>query len=591
MKILQQKGSGAKQYATLSQRHEEVVDLNSMKIKTLPDGSQWARIHWLDVNTHSNSSGYFTNLAEINDCEADNRFSKMKLIDKFKSSKVTLTNLARPIDGTTNFNSSSASAGTYRKYAANNSMLLTASTSAPEATVPTSYSIYFDPSHTYYGAVEVLQETKQGAVDLYWPIQEPRLIVGVAAPAAAKNWGRVSGVRTAATFKNYSSTNASFPIQEVAFRLDYNNDYSAGKMWYDGLMIIDLTKAFGEGNEPTKAWCDANIPYFTGTKEFDFPNSGYGKYEFMLTYPRLNSAYTELEYIASSGTQYIDLGLKTTHNTRVLITASYSSSYSIYGAGLAWTNYTAGGSGGYFYYNDYGPGTSPVKNHFNQIHVFDQDKNKCYVDGILIHTFPEATFTSPGNLFLFGRNNGSGTLNDAGGTVKIYNCKIYDNGVLIRDMVPAKDKNGTICMFDKLNRQFYYNVNTSTTFTAGPITKPYVPIDLYNRWEQTGSPNNTSPGGYRRLHIDWPSHAGPLRRHHVDGCCEYDCDNIGAGGNWFAPIGQTGRWDVTDAIPGANGLSQTETELWVRIDNVAGLTGTSGIYKKDNVLMSSFYEI
>lgn len=31
------------------------------------------------------------------------------------------------------------------------------------------------------------------------------------------------------------------------------------------LMIIDLTAAYGFGNEPTQAWCDANIPYFVGT--------------------------------------------------------------------------------------------------------------------------------------------------------------------------------------------------------------------------------------------------------------------------------------------------------------------------------------
>ena len=31
---------------------------------------------------------------------------------------------------------------------------------------------------------------------------------------------------------------------------------------FDALMCIDLTEAFGAGNEPTKAWCDENIPYF-----------------------------------------------------------------------------------------------------------------------------------------------------------------------------------------------------------------------------------------------------------------------------------------------------------------------------------------
>jgi hypothetical protein len=39
-------------------------------------------------------------------------------------------------------------------------------------------------------------------------------------------------------------------------------------MWFDGAMLIDLTTEFGAGNEPSKEWCDINIPYFTGTLEF-----------------------------------------------------------------------------------------------------------------------------------------------------------------------------------------------------------------------------------------------------------------------------------------------------------------------------------
>ena len=36
-------------------------------------------------------------------------------------------------------------------------------------------------------------------------------------------------------------------------------------------MVIDLTEAFGEGNEPTKEWCDTNIPYFDGATEIMVP--------------------------------------------------------------------------------------------------------------------------------------------------------------------------------------------------------------------------------------------------------------------------------------------------------------------------------
>lgn len=41
--------------------------------------------------------------------------------------------------------------------------------------------------------------------------------------------------------------------------------------WVDGLMLIDLTAAFGAGNEPDKEWCDTYIPYFEGATNFELP--------------------------------------------------------------------------------------------------------------------------------------------------------------------------------------------------------------------------------------------------------------------------------------------------------------------------------
>lgn len=34
--------------------------------------------------------------------------------------------------------------------------------------------------------------------------------------------------------------------------------------WTDGLMIVDLTEAFGAGKEPDQQWCDENVPFFDG---------------------------------------------------------------------------------------------------------------------------------------------------------------------------------------------------------------------------------------------------------------------------------------------------------------------------------------
>ena len=40
------------------------------------------------------------------------------------------------------------------------------------------------------------------------------------------------------------------------------NDTAIGNIYFDGLVVVDLTATFGSGNEPDQAWCDQNISYF-----------------------------------------------------------------------------------------------------------------------------------------------------------------------------------------------------------------------------------------------------------------------------------------------------------------------------------------
>lgn len=43
--------------------------------------------------------------------------------------------------------------------------------------------------------------------------------------------------------------------------------YTAGMYTeWDNVLVVDLTETFGSGNEPNKAWCDANIDWFEGSK-------------------------------------------------------------------------------------------------------------------------------------------------------------------------------------------------------------------------------------------------------------------------------------------------------------------------------------
>ena len=555
----------------------ETASLRDMKIKTIDDGSTWARIHWLDV---IKDTTYFT--ADTADFSTEvNRFSRLKFVDKFASSMVTLTNLAPEINGVSGFpsNANAAANGNegWRKYS-DASLQLTGTTSAAETTLQSSSNcIPLVNGNKYYVRVEIKQSAKVGTAQIYLggtsagSITEPSFFSSKAV-SAASTWTVASGVNT-----------RTFPTGNHKFRLDFDNSKNAGTMCFDGLVIIDLTKCFGAGKEPTQAWCDANIPYFQGTITVDAANMSYKRWEFMLTYPHLNLHYNRLDYIASSGTQFINTGVTTNQDTKIEITASYTGAYSVYGAGQAYTNFTANASGGYFYYNGYDGGSSPIINYANNVHVFTQDKNVCYVDGVKVHTFTAASFTSPGNLFLFCRNNGSGGLNDAGGTVKIYSCKIYNNGTLIRDYVPCRLADGQIGLMDLLNKTFYGNAGTGT-FTAGTVLYPTT-LEKYNRWTQTDSPTGTAPGGYTPITTAWPAHAGALRKNN-GGDAVYNCDNVGST-TWYAAIGQKANW--SGGIPAADGTSQKETELWVRVDNL-GPSYRALINEGNSMIGNQFYE-
>lgn len=90
---------------------------------------------------------------------------------------------------------------------------------------------------------------------------------------------------------------------------------------------------------------------------------------------------------------------------------------------------------------------------------------------------------------------------------------------------------------------------------------------LYNRWRQTNSPNaawNTGTG-YEAVGTQaFSSYLAPLTKCNSSGSAVY-CTNYS--GNWWAPIGQLTLYNKK-GIPAADGSTQLETELWVRIDNI-----------------------
>lgn len=187
----------------------------------------------------------------------------------------------------------------------------------------------------------------------------------------------------------------------------------------------------------------------------------------------LPSGYTQLEYIQSSGSQYINAGFKPNQDTKISITVDFPLS------GTTWLygGRTSAGSNslgflcesGSRYRFDYASSTNALATKPTGKFTIDSDKNKCYINGELVFTATYTTFASPVNMYIFNNNN-NGSLS-GGSSAKLYNCSIYDNGVLIRNFIPCKTESGTVGLYDSVNNQFYQNAG-SGTFIAGPEIPP-----------------------------------------------------------------------------------------------------------------------
>jgi len=214
----------------------------------------------------------------------------------------------------------------------------------------------------------------------------------------------------------------------------------------------------------------------------------YGNENYVFEATNLPSEYLEVEYLKSTGTQYIDTGFKANSDTHIIVKASFTGPYSLYGGSPGYMNFTSTSSSaiGYFYYDGYETGRSDIGDFSNKIHVFEQNKNVCYIDGEEFYRFDYSKWQDKNNLYLFGRNN-NGSLHDAGGIVKIYSCQIFDNGTLILDYVPVyKIDKKEFGLYDIITNKFY---NDTHNFSVGDNKDTITLPEGYNQVEYIESSN------------------------------------------------------------------------------------------------------
>ena len=175
--------------------------------------------------------------------------------------------------------------------------------------------------------------------------------------------------------------------------------------------------------------------------------------------------YLRLDWIQSSGTQYFDLGFAPNDTTRVILDVDIlaSTTAPIFGSR------TAEGQGAYIawvlsdtaFRSDYGSGNiqATVSSVLGRITI-DKNGSTCsFGDSPVTNT--AETFETTSNMYLLCQNTG-GTADTRKLSAKLYSCKVYDHGDLIRNLVPVKNEQDTVGLYDFVEEKFYANAGTGS---------------------------------------------------------------------------------------------------------------------------------
>ena len=212
-----------------------------------------------------------------------------------------------------------------------------------------------------------------------------------------------------------------------------------------------------------------------------YSNVGFGKFGYDYELPE---EYQEIEYLETSGSQYINTGHaftgKTTFDLDIMETQHGNSEWCMF-IGVrdgGWTKQllmscnTTGLIGG-----DYGAtgsafqgSESNIKNNLAYIKTkIERSNYEVYINNTLYATTPYQEFTSGLNGYLFGFNvDGNAHMREA--HFRIYACKIYEDGVIVRNFVPCYNKENNIAGFyDMVNDVFYPNSGTGAFINGNNV--------------------------------------------------------------------------------------------------------------------------
>lgn len=195
--------------------------------------------------------------------------------------------------------------------------------------------------------------------------------------------------------------------------------------------------------------------------------------------------YTMCEYIQSSGTQYINTGYVPTTKTGVEMDFQFTTveaSKTLFGSrpntvGDAMSyQLTTNSNKQYQARASLSSSTATGKTANTTRTQLGMGNGSITISGGVTYSgslTQNGTTTYP--LFIFANNQQGSVAYQA--KIKLYSFRIYEDGELVRNYVPAYDSNGVIGLYDMVTDNFLTNAGTGT-FTKGPDIPAYETISL-----------------------------------------------------------------------------------------------------------------
>jgi len=224
--------------------------------------------------------------------------------------------------------------------------------------------------------------------------------------------------------------------------------------------------------------CEIGRGYVIITGKGDFVGKAWAEPFSIL--PVLPGGYKAVEWIRSSGTQYIDTGFKPDTNTRADYQFNMEANPTYWESTFG-SRQSSAAKKFYIIYNLQAKkwscnigGTSawePSSPAAVGEHFFSINKMTFTLDGIS-QTVSTTPFEKSYNAYIFAINqNGSPLSPGQYGKFKLYSLRIWDDGTLARNFVPCVNKDGVAGLYDVTPgavKKFYTNDGTGE-FEAGPV--------------------------------------------------------------------------------------------------------------------------